>query len=343
MKTKNNAPPHLPRRPATRGKGARPPGRKGKRDPLAARPVPTVNGGWAYARGARTRGAPRPPANIMGQMALCCSLVNPWDPRCRGCKLPDGNNALSMTTQAKGIISFTGFPAAVYAFNPCPVMSYTSVVPSGGVATWPALFSSYGFPAIFINNVLNYRVVCAGIRCTVVSSVPSSQGRIIISHDDATALPAGTRTTGTLDATNVETFPIVAGASWTVLFRRLGPPVFNGIGSTSTTGFSSTSGPPFSTIIFDMSGMVAATAVDFEYIFNVEYTYNVQSGLGHVAIPDPPSNPAAITRASHIAEKVPHVVSGEPNQFTAVVNKIATSAFEKGGEYLLEGLSALFI
>jgi len=53
--------------------------------------APKVNGGWAHAvvptGGAR---AGVRVARNAGAMMQCCRMVNPFDARCGGCKIPDG-------------------------------------------------------------------------------------------------------------------------------------------------------------------------------------------------------------------------------------------------------------
>jgi len=69
--------------------------------------------------------------------------------------------------------------------------------------------------------------------------------------------------------------------------------------------------------------------------------------LGALAPADPPADRKMIDVVKNVANQLPSVHKGDEESFGAKVEQIAkrtvTSAFEKGGEYLLEGLAGLFV
>jgi len=67
---------------------------------------PPKNGGLAFSgmRAAHAGGGQRTMGGSMskGHIAACCALLNPFNPLCRGMKLPDGLNGRSLPWQIHG-------------------------------------------------------------------------------------------------------------------------------------------------------------------------------------------------------------------------------------------------
>jgi hypothetical protein len=274
-------------------------------------------------------------------MSACCALLNPFDDNCKGCKWPDGNNGRSIPVQVRATTTLTT-NAAGYGF-----IQFTPTVPYGfvGTASVGSTYTlgntgTYTVPTFF-SNFAQYRIVCWGIKISVISSVPNTQGKMILSTISAPLATGTTYTSGTMDASSVESVPLSTGREVVWVSKRTGAATFvNAVNSPGTIEYNN-----FTSLIVDVYGAVPSTVVlDFEYSINLEGILNTaSSGLSHLAPKDPPANGKLTDAVSKAAEKIPNIVEGGINTFTAAAEKAAMSAFEKGGEYLLEGLAGMFI
>lgn len=330
--------------------------RKAPRQPSAS----LINGGWAYPKGSSraNSGFPTLQPKIMRNMVTaCCALVDPFSEMCRGCKLPDGQNGKSMPFQIRGHVGLVVDSGGYACMQFAPVFPYgilNTASRSSATYTLNADTNTYYVPSVF-SNFSNFRVVCGAIKLVVNSSVPNTSGSIILSTLENAIATGGTWTSGSLDALEVFSSALATGKEFIWTTRPVGPRTFQGclFNSTTNTGGNNA----FTSLVVDLYGGTytsasAATSIDVEYVFNLECQFITTSGsssagFGHLTPPDPPPNPRAINHAAEVHRRIPTTHEGNTDSFSkkveAVAQKVAIGAFEKGGEYLLEGLSAMFI
>lgn len=210
--------------------------------------------------------------------------------------------------------------------------------------TMGTAFAQYNCPSLFTSQVHTYRVVCGGLRFTVTSSVPNSQGSLIFSEQDASPVLSAVRSVGVLDDVNASVFPVATGFQYTYLFKPVGPRNFVVASTSTTTGLINTM-PTFNTLNVELQGGVGGqTTVTVEYIFHVEFTTVENSGLGVLTPPDPVPNLGLVQAATRTAAKMPVVVQGSADEFNkklmeAAKGAAATLAY-KAGDMALEGAMA---
>jgi hypothetical protein len=290
--------------------------------------------------------------NTKGAMSACCTLANPFAASCKGCKLPDGMNGRSLPFQIRGISNYIVDSGGYYFLEIAPFMPYgilTAASRATAVWTLASTWAEYNVPSIFTTYAGLYRIVCAGVKITVVSSVPNTSGTMILSTLDNFINPSNTYTSGTMDAQDVVVVPLATGAEYVWLAKPTGPRIFLNQSTSSATEV--VAGPPFTSLIVDISGGVASlTSISVEYVFNLEMQFTAGSGglsagLGHLTPPDPPANTPLIDRVQHTQRVMPHVVKGGVEAISKAVESSAATVFSKlaikGTDFITSSLEGM--
>jgi len=260
-----------------------------RRKPRRARrtPRPRTNGGWAVPgyRSALQSGFPRLPANNGADMKACCALSNPFDPACRGCKWPDGQNDNSIPYFVRSLYTFKCDASGnlAVALSPTVAGAFLSGTVAAGTITWAAAYTAAPVAASF-TNASSFRPVCAGVRVCCTSAVPDTSGELVVTTHSLAPSVNGTRPEILLDGNEVQTFPLSTGSQRTILFRPVGTNgrSFYSVGTTNNS---------WSTIILEITGGVASkTAITIELVMAVELLY-FTSGYEDLSPKDPPVNP----------------------------------------------------
>lgn len=322
--------------------------------PRASRP--RRNGGWSVPGGRiqRSRG-PRYAAHSSGAMMDCCILTNPFDPRCEGCKYPDGENAHSIATSWRTLLSVTASSygnAWVNYFGALPYSYIQATATSATTYNTPSTFSSVHPPTIFTSNAQRYRIVCWGVQVRVVSAVPDTAGEIIFTRLNTTPpLGASGVSSFGLKGNDAETVPCVTGATYTFISRRSGKAIWHYQNAdTVLWQFADTQFPWDGLAIELIGGKPNATTLSVQLVYHVEFQSAPETGLYLIAPQDPPANPAITTVTSQVQQALPSVMTGSNEQLgdkikhlvAERVRKAARNASGLAREAALEGLSALF-
>jgi len=282
-----------------------------------------------------------------GLMSACCTLLNPFDPGCRGCRWPDGLSMRTMPVQVRGMVAITASTTgnAFVTFDallPYGIMAYTVT----GAYAPPAAMTTYNCPSVFTSNAKGYRVVCGGIRISCASAATDASGSLILSEgvQPGWVYPAS-RNVGVLDDYNVQVFSIASGFQYTYLFKPLGPRLFAPQSTSVSTGLTSNSAPTFATFNIEMvNAKATVTSVTCEYVFNLEFETTTASGIAHLAPPETKPAPVATRVIDAALKSLPIAHQGDDTSFTmkveSAVSKAASSLGVRAADWALEGAMA---
>lgn len=336
-----------------------------------------LNGGWDYAVPARSSarsGFPRQPSrNVASSLAqMCCVMSNPFDPRCKGCKFPDGQNGRSLPIQVRasqtlqlGSTLFSGAVApnttgGIVCF--APDLSYGIIGPvssgwNSSTNVWAFDNSyghngTYGTPSIFTTYGGSYRIVCWGIHFTVISSVPNTSGVAYLNTYEAPPAVSTYYHSGQMAGVDSETIPLATGASFTWVSKNIGPRSFVPQSTAAITGSPQQN---FTSCILEVVGGVAnATTILAEYVFNIEFqvatvtagtggTAGANAGIQEMAPADPPASSHVVDKIQHVQRETPHVITGPLDKVGEVFTKVAENVSIKGLEYVMSSLEGLLL
>jgi len=273
-----------------------------------------------------------------GHIAACCALLNPFNPLCRGMKLPDGLNGRSLPWQIHG-----GFVTTVNSSGNCliqlaPTFPYgiattqTFTTPN---YTMPNGQAPYNFGSFLSNNADAVRVVNFGAKIGVTSPVGSTGGNIIVSSLNTQLGQSAVWPTFTFDAAEVDMYPAYTGEVITWWSKPLGPRTFTALNDTSTVYPY----PTFTSLLVEVVGAVAsATVVTVEYFANIEIQLVVNAsttaGLTHLIPVDPEPMPALMLDVAKVSRALPHAMQGAADQVAKAVEAAAAQAISNGGKSL---------
>jgi hypothetical protein len=298
-----------------------------------------VNGGWAYGN-ARARhassGLARLPAQSQAHLAMCCSALNPFDPRCRGMKWPDGFSGQSVPFQIRGRQTFLlsaattalGIGISVNGTLPYSILSTASGATT--VYTMNSTYTEVATPAFFASTYASgYRIVCWGVRINVTSAVPNTSGTMILTTNNSNVATSATYNQGTMEGLDVTAVPIATGKEYIWVSRPVGSSARTYSQLNTSAG---TVVPSWTTLFIDAYGGTSGTYTQLE----LEYVYNVEmqlvsgaantTGLAHVAPKDPAPNPRAIATVQQATLSLPHVHEGGTDSFAMVAERAVKAA-----------------
>lgn len=347
MSRKGNNNKKTPRK--QRGRGGKP----GRRQRGNDGPRPKKNGGWSVPGRRQTIKHNFLLGSGGGLMDLCCRNVNPFDPHCEGCKLPDGQNSHSIALShrlldTRAVGTYGNLMMSIFGALPYSILYYTAT--SASTYNSDATFSSVSPPTIFTGNANAYRLVCWGVRVRVVSAVPDTSGQIIFTRiSTSPALNATGLAGGYVNGNDVEIVPCVTGASYIFLGRRISMPRWYSQG-TNTQLWLNNAEWAWDGLNLEVTGATASkTTISVELIYHIEFTSSTSSGLYMIAPQDPPANPAAMAAIQSVQQHLPTVHTGSSESLSVKVRDLvksraraaARNAAALAGDMALEGLGAL--
>jgi hypothetical protein len=317
-----------------------------------------LQGGWAYPTAVRstgTQGFPQMKAPKMGRgIMACCKFANPFDPGCKGCKLPDGQNGRSIPIQVRGVSDYTvgatGNAFISFMGNPSNGQVAVNTV-SAGSYTIPTPYQANQVPTVFSGNVGKWRVVCWGVHVTVTSGVTNTSGKMVVNTLESVVPDGGSYKQGMMDGVESEIVPLATGVSFVWIAKRIGPPVWN-VGAPLNSVATTQGGDQYNqwtNLVLDIgAATISATTLSVEYVYNLEFQLSgtsgsVGQGLMHLAPIDPPASSAMMDGIQHVQREMPHLITGPLDKVGDVVKQAGMKLAEQGGDYILESIAALFI
>jgi len=195
-------------------------------------------------------------------------------------------------------------------------------------------YAAITIPSLLTSNANTYRIVCWGVKVTVTSSVPNTQGQAIFSTLENPLAVSSTYSIGLMDAVDVQSLPLATGATFTWISKPCGSDARTFVGLNTNTQVSNN----WTALLVDASGGAAngATILTFEYCYNIEFQPTISSGLAHIAPQDPPANQKLIEMTSRASNNMPHVVTGPLDVVREKAKHVATSVAAGAASKALE-------
>jgi hypothetical protein len=248
----------------------------------------------------------------------------------------------SVGLQGRGRVSISGGITGstsnmLFLFTPAAPYGYltaTSITTQNGIYTMGSALNQYSGFSVLSSSCSAYRVVSFGLVIRVVSNVTNTQGALTISTIgmNRTINWSGATTIQAIspDYQEQEIVPLATGMEYTWISKPLGTtahqPDSLSATNTSTVTFPG-SCPQWTQCVVEVSGGVAATALEVEYFLNVEAQVSPQNALQHFCPATAPPNPIATNLRAKVHASTSSTLSGgiqaAENWFTSKLSSLA--------------------
>lgn len=297
----------------------------------AGRPKPTPSGVGNSVSMPR-KPVPGPMRTLHGKTAISeavCAITDPFCPRAKNAKWPDGMGGNTMTMQIRyhRIVNSFGYGGTL---SYCSAQLPYAYLPYGTYAspnfTMNTAYDNVTAGTNFTTYADTYRVVTWGVIIRNLQPALSASGYVTISRittmpAEGTVIPAGQ-----VNGAQVETHPIFAGQEVHIIGKTQGTSsrVFTPQNTTTTT----TTG--WEIIKIETSGVpLNSPILDIEFVYNVEFTLpESQTALHQFVQPVVPAAPKAIEAANVVHSRINSVVAGGVDKVGTLVMKSAGNVVE---------------
>jgi hypothetical protein len=274
-----------------------------------------------------------------------CSITDPFCPRSKGSKWPDGTNGNTMTEQFRGNFTVNSLAAGDNLVFLTPTMIYgilTGASSAAGVVTMSATTNPYKVGSLLQSNGSRVRIVSFGVIVRTVASATNAAGLVTFGTTASAPTLGGAYTLGTelYDEVTVKALQPGMELSWvsqprgTLAHEFVTFSVANNVSLTSV-GWTG--------LVVEISGATPSIPVlNIEYYINIEFMTLVNSALTAIATPNPPAIPALTTSTSRVHSSLGSFVEGGVKSVEAAVSKHAENALASLLDDPLSSLSTLF-
>lgn len=320
-----------------------------KRPPQMANKAPVIRR-TKPAKKKRASGARGPggkPKITLAHVHAVCSISDPFCPKAKNAKWPDGTSGNTLTEQFRGSVNITS-DAAGYA---CLVLSSTVLYGymaatsfAGTTATFPAGYTIYKGSSMVETYGDQYRIVSMGCIVRNVASANTSAGLVTLGTTGRVPVVSTTYVMGQqlYDEATVRSCQPGMEVSWVAQPRGSSAREFRATVTTNTITASD-----WTNLFIELAGAPASTVMlNVEWVINIEFTSKPAAAVSVMARANPPRSAVAESAVSHTHSTLGSFVSGGVAQVeTAVANaaKSSLSSLLSNPLDALESIASLFL
>lgn len=272
--------------------------------------------------------APRPTHSRNAIVESVCAITDPFCPRAKNAKWPDGLGGNTMTMQIRfHDTAQTGAAGATLRYCSAALpFSFIGGTYSAGNFTLSAAYSDATAGTNFTTYADTYRVVTWGIIVRNLLPALSASGFITVSRQTTMPAESSVIAAGSTAGSQVETHPMFAGQEIHIIGKTQG----TGSRALAAKNTSTTTATGWEVIKIEGTGLAASSTVfDIEFVYNVEFTLpESQAALHSFVTPVVPSAPKAIEAANVVHSRINSVVAGGIDKVGSTVVKAASTAVE---------------
>lgn len=274
-------------------------------------------------------GGPQKP--LHGKTAISeavCAITDPFCPRAKNAKWPDGMGGNTMTMQIRyhRIVNSSTAGTLCYCSAQLPYAYLPYGTYSAPNFTMNVAYDDVTSGTNFTTYAETYRVVTWGVIIRNLQPALTASGYVTISRISTMPGEGTVIAAGQVNGAQVETHPIFAGQEIHVIGKTQGTSsrVFQPQNTTTTT----TTG--WEVIKVETTGVPASSAIlDIEFVYNVEFTLpQSQVALHQFVQPVVPAAPKAIEAANVVHSRINSVVAGGVDKVGTLVMKSAGTVVE---------------
>lgn len=274
--------------------------------------------------------APRPKHGKTAMVEAVCAITDPFCPRAKNAKWPDGMGGNTLTMQSRihrNIGTLANGGRLCYAGASLPFSFLQSTSTSAGNYTMTNLYEDMTVGSNFSSYVDTYRVVTWGVIIRNVLPALTASGYVTISRMTVMPPESSVIAEGQVVGGQVETHPLCAGSEIYII----GKPQGTGARAFNTKNTTTTTDVGWEVLKIEISGgpTSAGSVIDLEFVYNVEFTLPLaQSALHGFTTPVAPVAPKAIEASQLVHSRANTIVAGGLEKVTGMVTKHAATAAE---------------
>jgi hypothetical protein len=239
-----------------------------------------------------------------------CAITDPFCPRAKNAKWPDGMGGSTLTMQVRNhdVIATGAAGAGMRFYGASLPFSKGTAAYSGGVYTMSSAYVDTTSGSSFATYASAYRVVTWGIIIRNLPPALTACGYVIITRLSGMPALNTSFNEGLVTGGLVETHPLYAGAE----IHVIGKPSGTGARAMQLENIATTQNLGWDIIKVEIvGGPVSTNCVDIEVVYNVEFVLAEGSTAIHQFVqPHAPSAPKAIEAANLVTTRVNTIVAG---------------------------------